>query len=280
MARDRIKQQLSSHLSRLLVGIALLIPVILSIMADDHIYFFMLILVVGSLTWWEFSQNLFGTQRLGLMALALAGWFLVANGAFFYGPLGGQSIGLVLALSLGAVYCMWTLGKETGPVLLNLLGRLCLGHLYISFLLSFLLLLVKTSDGGLWLLYLLLVTMAADIAAYYVGSKIQGPKLCPKISPNKTVSGFIGGAVGAMLVSAIYSAFLPSSLFTMSVLGLFLGMWGAGGDLFESTIKRALNIKNSSNLLPGHGGFWDRSDSLLFNVVPVYVLADFVSRNA
>ena len=279
MARNQIKFQMSSHISRWVVGIALLIPTVFSIMTDNYVFFFLLMLLVGGATWWEFSRNLFGAERTGLMALAQGGWIMVATGAYFYGP-SGQSFGLVLALSLGAAYCMVSLERETGTVLLNLLGRLSLGHLYLSFLLSFLLLLKKTSQGSWWLLYLLLVTMAADMAAYYVGTKMKGPKLCPKISPNKTVSGLVGGAVGAMIVSGLCTPFLPASLFTMSVLGLLLGFWGAMGDLFESSIKRAIGIKDTSTLLMGHGGFWDRIDSLLFNVVPVYVLADFIATSA
>lgn len=279
MTSDRIKLHLKGHLSRWLMGAALLIPAVFSIMAENYLYFFIFMIVVGSITWWEFSLNLFGAERTGLMSLAIGGWLLVASGAYFYGP-AGQSIGLVLALSLGAGYCMWSLERESGPVLLNLLGRLSLGHLYLTFLLSFFLLLKKTSGGSMWLLYLLLVTMAADIAAYYVGSKFQGPKLCPKISPKKTISGLMGGAAGAMIVSALCSTFLPPSLFVLSIMGLFLGLWGAVGDLFESAIKRALEIKDSSTLLLGHGGFWDRLDSLLFNVVPVYVLADYISMGA
>ncbi len=276
MTRDGIKLSMSGHASRWLVAVVLLVPTVYSMLADQYLYFFFLVLLAGGVTWWEFSRNLFGVERTGLLGLSLGGWAAVAGGAYFYGP-SGQSIGLVLALALGAGYCMWALERETGPVLLNLLGRFSLGHLYLSFLMSFFLLLKKTGSGGLWLIYVLLVTIAADTGAYYVGRRVQGPKLWPKISPNKTVSGLVGGAVAAMAVSAACATFLPqASLFALSALGLFLGLWGAVGDLFESAIKRAIDIKDSSTLLLGHGGFWDRLDSLLFNIVPVYILADFI----
>ncbi len=272
---EKIKSGLGGHQSRWLVAIVLLGLTIPAILAEDYLYFFLLILLAGGVTWWEFSRNLFGLERTGLMGLALGGWLAVAVGAYFYGP-SGQSIGLVLALGLGAAYTMWALERESGPVVLNLLGRLALGQLYLSFLLSFFLLLKKTESGGLWLMYLLAVTIAADTGAYYVGNKFRGPKLAPKISPNKTVSGLIGGAVAAILVSVICALFIPkATLVSLAALGLFLGFWGALGDLFESAVKRAIDIKDSSNLLLGHGGFWDRLDSLLFNVVPVYLMADF-----
>ncbi|UQZ88538.1 hypothetical protein C4J81_04680 [Deltaproteobacteria bacterium Smac51] len=268
-------KRMSSHASRWLVAIVLLPPVIYSMFADNYLLFFAVILIVGGLTWWEFCNNLFGSERWGLLTLSLTGWLAVASGSYFYGPV-GQSIGLVVALGLGAGYTMWALERETGPVLLNLLGRYALGHLYLSFLMSFFLLLKKTGSGSMWLIYLLLVTIAADTGAYYVGRKVGGPKLWTKISPNKTMSGLAGGTVAAMLVSCACNFFLSTSLLTLAILGLIMGLWGAAGDLFESAVKRAIDIKDSSNLLMGHGGFWDRLDSLLYNVVPVYVVADLI----
>lgn len=275
MSIDKIKRTWNTHLSRWLVAIVLLPPIIFGMVSEHYLYFFLIMLAAGGLTWWEFALNLFGADRRGLMALGLTGWLAVACGAYFWGPT-GQSIGLALSLALGAGYTMWALQRESGPVLLNLLSRFALGHLYISFLLSFFLLLKKTDSGGLWLIYVLVVTVAADTAAYYVGSKVKGPKLYPKVSPNKTVSGLLGGAAGAMVVSAICASFLPPQYYKLMALGLFLGLWGAMGDLFESAIKRAIDIKDSSTLLLGHGGFWDRLDSLMFNIVPVYVVADVV----
>ena len=277
--KREFKLTLDGHKSRWVVGLILLAVALTSMLAEDYLYFFIVVLLTGGLTWWEFSRNLFGVERVNLMVLAQVGWVAVATGSYFYGP-SGQSLGLVLALALGAFYTMWALEKESGPVLLNLLSRFALGHLYLSFLMSFFLLLKKSGAGGLWLVYVLIVTAAADTFAYYAGSKFGGPKLWPKISPKKTLSGLAGGAVGAMIVSSCCALFLPASLSILAPLGLFLGLWGAVGDLFESAIKRAIDIKDSSTLLMGHGGFWDRLDSLLFNIVPVYVLADLIYMNS
>ena len=277
-AEEKPKQTLNSHISRWLVALVLLPPVVFCILSSQELFFFGLILLVGGLTWWEYSNSMLGAGRTNLLVLALSGWLAVALGAFLYGPF-GQSIGLVIALALGAGYTMWWLERESGPMLLNILGRFSLGQLYLSFLLSFFLLLKKTGAGEKWLLYTLVVTITADTAAYYVGRKMQGPKLWPKISPNKTISGLVGGAVAAMVVSIISAAFLPVSFVALGLLGLFLGFWGAMGDLFESALKRAIDIKDSSTILMGHGGFWDRLDALLFNIVPVYIVADlFVDK--
>lgn len=280
MNLNKIKERLGSHGSRWVVGLAMLFIAIFPILSKEYLYFFILMLLVGGFCWWEFCLNLLGAERTGLLGLALGGWLAVAMGAFFMGP-SGQSLGLVVALALGAFYTMWALERESGPVLLNLLGRFALGHLYLSFLMSFFLLLKKSSSGEQWLIYVIVVTVVSDIAAYYAGRKFKGPKICPKISPKKTVSGLVGGTVAAMLVSMASVLYLPAEagLLSLCLLGLFLGLWGAVGDFFESSIKRALDIKDSSTLLLGHGGFLDRFDSMLFNIVPVYVLADFLVMN-
>ncbi|MCL2029336.1 MAG: phosphatidate cytidylyltransferase [Deltaproteobacteria bacterium] len=269
---EALVQRLDGHLSRWIIAAILLPPVVYSMWADEYMFFFFLILVIGGLTWWEFSRLLFGPGRLDLFFLALVGWLAVAVGAF-YGPT-QQSLGLVLALALGSGYTMWSLDRESGPVVLNLLSRFALGHIYLSFLLSFFILLKKTDSGGLWLIYVLVATAAADTAAFYVGRRLKGPRLWPKISPHKTVSGLLGGVAACVLISAIFAYFLPSSFSSLVLLGFFLALWGAMGDLFESAIKRALDIKDSSRFLLGHGGFWDRLDSLLFNVVPVYAMVE------
>jgi len=272
---ESLAQRLGGHLSRWLVAVILLPPVIYSMWADEYLLFFIFMLVIGGLTWWEFSRLLFGPKRLDLLFLALTGWLAVAFGAFYFGPT-GQSLGLVLALALGSGYTMWSLERESGPVILNLLSRFALGQVYLSFLFSFFILLKKADSGGLWLIYLLAATAAADTAAFYVGRRLQGPRLWPKISPHKTVSGLLGGVSASVLVSAVFASFLAPSWPCMVFLGFFLAVWGALGDLFESALKRALDIKDSSRFLLGHGGFWDRFDSLIFNIVPVYALVDLV----
>ncbi len=117
------------------------------------------------------------------------------------------------------------------------------------------------------LLYLLLVLWVTDTGAYFVGSTVGGPKLAPRISPKKTWSGAIGGLLSAILLAFSLTAFpffdfLPEkgSLFLLTV---FISVSGQLGDLAESYLKRCLEIKDVSRLLPGHGGLLDRLDSLL-----------------
>lgn len=120
------------------------------------------------------------------------------------------------------------------------------------------------------LMYALFVVWSTDIGAYMVGRQYGKTKLAPHISPNKTVEGSLGGILSAVVVSAIYLLFWPLNynMLTMLILTVIFSMVGQMGDLVESSYKRFYNVKDSGNILPGHGGILDRFDSLLF-VFPI-----------
>lgn len=126
-------------------------------------------------------------------------------------------------------------------------------------------------QGEWWTVMLFVITWSADIAAFGVGSALKGPKLWPRISPNKTWSGFVGGLAAAMLVGAAMAA-LPQfklNLVAASLVGLAGGLATMAGDLWESMLKRRFGVKDSGDLIPGHGGLLDRVDGLLFAVVVI-----------
>ncbi|HEX6377340.1 MAG TPA: phosphatidate cytidylyltransferase [Allosphingosinicella sp.] len=143
------------------------------------------------------------------------------------------------------------------------------GFLYIA-LPSFALLVLSWAWFEL-VFWLMLVTWATDIFAYFAGRSIGGPKLAPKISPNKTWSGLIGGMAGAA-VAAAGAAWLLGVGEPFFWLGAPLGLLAQLGDLYESRVKRRLGVKDSGTLLPGHGGVLDRLDGLL----PVVLATLFV----
>lgn len=124
-------------------------------------------------------------------------------------------------------------------------------------------------EGRQWTVLLLVVAWAADIAAFAVGSTLKGPKLWPRFSPNKTWSGFIGGlaaAAGAGAAMAAFSA-IVLSIQAGALIGLLGGLATMAGDLWESMLKRRFGVKDSGDLIPGHGGLLDRVDGLMFAVV-------------
>jgi phosphatidate cytidylyltransferase len=122
------------------------------------------------------------------------------------------------------------------------------------------------SSGGDLLLFLFGVLWVGDTAAMGVGKWLGRHKLAPAVSPNKTVEGFIGGFVGALAVGLLMAFWKFGQLPLYHVLFMALGcsLFGQLGDLVESMWKRSLGIKDSSDIIPGHGGVLDRFDSLLF----------------
>lgn len=128
-----------------------------------------------------------------------------------------------------------------------------------------------TPEGLTWTIALFAVTWSADIVAYAVGNVVKGPKLWPRFSPNKTWSGFIGGLIGAILAAVTVAVLseLKISIGAAAVVGLLGGLATMAGDLWESILKRRYGVKDSGDLIPGHGGMLDRVDGLMFAAVIV-----------
>lgn len=130
---------------------------------------------------------------------------------------------------------------------------------------------IETRAFGLeYIFYALLIVWTTDSGAYFIGSRLGKHKLWPAISPNKTIEGFLGGIVSALVFLFAYNYFFPvtDSFVTLFVVTTIASVFGQMGDLVASAIKRHYNIKDFGKLLPGHGGVVDRFDSLLF-VLPL-----------
>jgi phosphatidate cytidylyltransferase len=267
------------ELGRWLVALVLAAPTLCAIFLENKLFLLILVLIIGSIAWWEYSSNLLGRTRTGIFFISLMGFFATALGATFLGP-EGQSAGLVLSLIFGGFYFFHVLGsggEDERKVAINLIARYALGQVYISYFFSFVLLIKTFDNAPKLLLYVILVTALADTGAIYAGSRLKGPKLCPTISPNKTISGLLGGCVLAVIAGILSRYYLPDVFSTVELVLLSLGLalTGCFGDLFESAIKRTVGIKDTSTILLGHGGFWDRLDSLLFNF-PIFYFYIFL----
>ncbi len=150
--------------------------------------------------------------------------------------------------------------------------------IYIPLFLSYLVLIRSSSSGMIWIFFILCIVFAGDTGAYYVGSYLGRHKLCPSVSPGKTVEGSIGGLVLNLGVGALFKwYFLPSLPWGLSIL-LFLSIGTAAqmGDLFESTLKRVANVKDSGVAFPGHGGMLDRIDALIFAAPVAYLFKTYI----
>lgn len=137
----------------------------------------------------------------------------------------------------------------------------------------------ETSAGLGWFLFALLITWMADTFAYLVGKTFGRTKLIPRVSPRKTVEGAIGGLVAAGITAVIVVNLfgLPMNSLVAAGLGVVLGALGMLGDLFESQLKRRAGVKDSGNAIPGHGGFLDRIDALIWVLLATFAFVPFLT---
>ena len=250
---------MSQFLSRVLVTVAAL-PLVLWIVWAGGWWIFALALVAALIG----LHELYVIAR-GLRPLVLAGYAgAVATllGAHLGGPdwmAGGFVVTLLLAFLLYGI----AETRQSGTITM---GSTVLGVAWIPLGLAHLLLLRDLPEHGrLAVLTVLLAVFADDTAAYLVGRLVGRHKLAPAFSPGKTWEGFVAGTIAAVAVAffALYEEdflTIPESL----VLGGAVALAGAIGDLFESALKRDLQVKDSGRLLGGHGGMLDRIDALLF----------------
>ncbi len=160
----------------------------------------------------------------------------------------------------------------------GMLHKQITGLLYVPLLIAFLLLLRNHPQGCDWFFLILVVVFANDTGAFYTGTFIGKNKLCPSVSPGKTIEGSIGGIIAGILGGSILQYYLLPELSWVISIPLFLctGAAGQAGDLFESMLKRRSGVKDSGTLLPGHGGMLDRIDALLFAAPVVYLFREYL----
>jgi phosphatidate cytidylyltransferase len=180
----------------------------------------------------------------------------------------------LIILFFGISAMLFSIGTEPPAELFKKHSRLLWGVVYIGLLYPFVFLLgdrvgPMTSDivdGGDCLLFLFGLLWVGDTMAMGIGSWLGKHKLAPAVSPNKTVEGFIGGVVGALIIGLImyFWKFQQLAFYHIMILSVGCSVCGQLGDLVESMWKRSLGIKDSSAIIPGHGGVMDRFDSLLF----------------
>jgi phosphatidate cytidylyltransferase len=188
---------------------------------------------------------------------------------------------VILSLFLNFLaMALYVLSRFSGETqLFSTIARQVLGIIYISLPLSLLIFIRQMDEGILWLLWLLIVVFINDTCAFYFGTFFGKRRLAPKISPNKTIEGSLGGIGGAVLVGLIVAQlfFHDFSLSLQTIPCAFLlAVSGQIGDLFESAMKRASAIKDSGSILPGHGGILDRIDGLLAAIPIFYAYLVFV----
>jgi phosphatidate cytidylyltransferase len=231
--------------------------------------------VVVAIGLWEFfAMTLPGTGATAKAVAALAGVGLAA--VSYSGNLPLLLFALVTLFLFVLVACLFFAPDPESA--LRTAANVSLGYLYVPVLASFIVLL-KDAQGVSkvnWLVLLFLVVWINDAGAFFVGRAYGKRKLFPRISPKKTVEGAIGGMASSLAAVLVWDAITRAFRLSDALLaGLVLGVVGPVGDLVESMLKRATGVKDSGNLIPGHGGILDRTDSILFAAPFLYFFVYF-----
>lgn len=228
-----------------LISAGLMLIVGLGLLWMGGVPFEVAIWALAGLMVWELARMLGGrawSPGMGViagLAIALA-WFL---------PVWLALPGLVAVACFGA----WQLGER----------RVLFGAYSAAILLGCHTAVLLRVDAGLaWLLWVVCVVIATDVAGYGAGRALGGPRLWPAISPKKTWSGTVAGWLAAAVVGMGFGLFLGAG-FGLIILSVIIAIAGQAGDIWESWIKRRVGVKDSSNLIPGHGGVLDRFDAML-----------------
>ncbi|MFA6021459.1 MAG: phosphatidate cytidylyltransferase [Rhodospirillales bacterium] len=233
------------------VSAAVLAPPVLAAIWFGTPYFEALVLLAAGIMAWEWelliSKTSFGVPGIALGLAAIVGLFLLPMPLLALAVVGGGAMVASLMAPVGSR------------------GWMALGGFYIFLPLASFVVLRSAPEGQGLVIWLFLIVWATDIGAYVAGLSIGGPKLAPSISPKKTWAGLVGGMVAAAAIAiwaGSWFGFVSSSL-KLGLIGAVLAVVAQAGDLFESHVKRLSGAKDSSQLIPGHGGFLDRVDGLM-----------------
>jgi len=265
------------HLKRWITAIVTLPGLLYIIVQKNVLFFSFFICIICLIALWEYfnitisfkeTNNKFQRSLIPLVA-------------FFFAPaiiLSATSKSLELIISLIAinfiisVFISLFLFKKNNNIV-EIIFKQTLSVIYIPLFLAFLVLIRNEPDGIKWLLFFLAVIFAGDTGAYYTGTYFGKHKLCPAVSPGKTIEGAFGGLSANLLIGILAKViFMPDLKWITCILFcLSIGIAGQVGDLFESELKRTACVKDSGALLPGHGGILDRIDALLFAAPAAYL---------
>lgn len=269
------------HLKRILTSLIAFPLLSLLIWKGSLPVFSIFIGLVALLALYEYGRIVFFDRPAAVFS-PIAIWG-AATGLLIIGAAGVNSFsligGLLVVNFMGAAVLSMPAYK-TGVGIMDVVEKQIQGVLYVPASLAFIVLIRQDPFGVAWVFFLLFIVFAGDVGAFYAGKFLGRHKLSPAISPNKTVEGSFGGLVLCILVGYGFARlFLPHlicpALFLMFVM---VNFFAQAGDLFESELKRAGGIKDSGNILPGHGGILDRIDALLFAAPVVYVFKEFLLR--
>ncbi len=272
-------------IQRTITGAIYVALICASILAGGWYYigFFGLLAIIALQEFYHLSNASTGGENATTLIVDVAGGLILSVGLgcvnlslmppYTTAVLGGTFFTIYL-LYIIVRLVMQLYNQESSP--LTNLAYSYMGQMYIALPLGLMSMYYTLNDGKALLLTMFVMIWLNDTGAFLVGSMLGKHKLFPRISPKKSWEGFVGGVAFAILAGAVAKLCFADYFETISMaslcgMGLVVGIFATWGDLVESLIKRTLGVKDSGNILPGHGGILDRIDSLLL-VVPASLL--------
>ncbi|HEX5642354.1 MAG TPA: phosphatidate cytidylyltransferase [Thermoleophilia bacterium] len=255
--------------TRIITGVVLGVLAVV-VVVHGGLIFFLLMLALALLGLNEFYRL---TRKYRPLPLAgFLGVALMAGMAWFYSPFavfGAVCAGVLFTALLGLLA-----GPKPGVTVR--MAVTVLGMLYVGLGFSAVLLMRQLDVGTAVLLTVIFGTWAGDTMAYFTGKFFGSTPMAPVLSPKKTWEGFAGGAISTVLLVVFIGLYTPLGAADSLVLGAVIAVAGPLGDLFESLVKRDVQIKDSGRGIPGHGGVLDRFDALIFSSVSAYFVLTLV----
>lgn len=222
---------------------------------------------------------------LAVVAGGLMTWELARMTRGHEGPDLSIPLGLLAAVALALILCLpdarWPVALVLAPALAGVLtprreGALFAAGSFVIMTATLAFVVLRETPGLAGLLAVVLTVVACDVAGYFAGRALGGPKLWPRVSPNKTWSGTVAGWLAAFVIGAGFRLAGAGSVTLLWLLPLIAAASQAG-DIAESALKRRMGVKDSSALLPGHGGLMDRFDGLSFALILALVMGPLLS---
>ena len=255
---------MSNLVKRTIFGSLYVSLILAALLLLEHLLYMVVFGLITFLATWEWSNlvsthRLFPLRRISDSAAAVYLFWATheiadkgAEHSFFLIPY----VGYLLYILVRSIY-------SERQVMPTDLAKVFFGQIYVGVFLSIANIFYTDTETLLILLTIFVAIWANDTGAYLAGSSFGRPKLFPSVSPKKSWEGFFGGLIAAVIASGLLLGW------EQSYLGVFISIAATWGDLFESMIKRSVGVKDSGNIIPGHGGILDRIDSLLFTLPAV-----------
>lgn len=287
-----MNDKLKNFIVRTLSGAVMLAVVLGAILASEWSFIaLMAVITLGGI--WEFYNfaqkagyqpmkllGLFGGMMIFAIAISLFVLFATkdsTNDSLFAIIFGMAIITLLLLVPLMFICELY----RKSPTPIANIGSTLMGMLYVALPLSLLILIPALLGNGVWnpwiVIFYIFIIWANDVFAYLFGITLGRHRLFERISPKKSWEGFFGGLLGAMAMGYVASLVLEADAMTWIGLALVAAIAGVFGDLVESLFKRSVNLKDSGNFIPGHGGWLDRFDALIFSAPFAFVYVIFIT---